>query len=176
MMKKKRLLALSLATIMGMSTLGNTISTVHAAESDISIVSEFTEDIFNQNFTMSEDELRNYGLSDSEIKQFNNFALSGINVANGNVSGSITSEEISSGAQTRGKFSAAVKLIRKTYKKLPKQVKSFIAKYTKLDILLNLIEHYTGTLEDAIYNACCKVGMPKNVANFVTKTIMLFVF
>ena len=59
MMKKKRLLALSLATIMGMSTLGNTISTVHAAESDISIVSEFTEDIFNQNFTMSEDELRN---------------------------------------------------------------------------------------------------------------------
>lgn len=55
-------------------------------------------------------------------------------------------------------------------------MKQIIAKYTKLSVLLNLIEHYTGTLENAIYNACRQVGMPKNIANFVTKTIMLFIF
>lgn len=176
-MKKKRLLALSLATLMGTTTLGGGLNAVHAAENNHSTSTETrVEDHFNKGFSMDKDELIKFGLSDSEIKIFNNFTSSGIIIDNGEVSGNINLDDLNSGEQMRGKFSAAVKLIRKAYNKLPAKVKSFIAKYTKLNVLLNLIEHYTGTLEDAIYTACRKVGMPKDVANFVTKTIMLFVF
>lgn len=80
------------------------------------------------------------------------------------------------GIQERGKWSAAVKLIKKAYNKLPSSVRNYINKYTGLTAFLNLIEHYTGKLEDAIYNACIKSGMSKTIANTVTKTIMLFVF
>ena len=175
-MKKKQLLALSLAAIIGTTTLGGSLSTVQAAENGNVISSKITMgEYFNKDYTMSEDELKAYGLSDSEIEGFNNFVLSEINVQNGNISGNNIGD-LNDGVQTRGKFSSAVKLIRKAYRKLPKKVKKLIAQYTKLETLLNLIEHYTGALEDGIYNACRTVGMPKNVANFVAKTIMLFVF
>lgn len=78
--------------------------------------------------------------------------------------------------QERGKFTWAVKLIRKAWNKLPKNVRNFINRYTNLSGFLNFIEHYTGKLEDGIYNACKKVGMPNWMANIVTKTIMLVVF
>lgn len=175
-MKRKQLLALSLATVIGTSVVSGNVATVHASEYDQSIVYSSIEDTFDKNFSMSHVELKGYGLSDSEIKEFNNFLSSGINVINGEVSGNIDIGSLDNEIQTRGKFSSAVKLIRKAYNKLPSKVKKIIAKYTKLNVLLNLIEHYTGTLEDAIYNACRKVGMPKSVTNFVTKTIMLFVF
>lgn len=170
-MKKKQLLALFLATTMIATTLGGSLSTVYASEYNYSAASGFTDDVFDENFSMDSEELKDYGLSSSEIEQFNNFVSSGINVLNGELFGNIDTE----GIQTRGKFSKAVKLIKKAYKKLPTKVKTYIAKYTKLNVLLNLIEHYTGSLEGAIYNACRKVGMPKNIANFVTKTIMLFI-
>lgn len=77
--------------------------------------------------------------------------------------------------QPSGKVSAAAKLLLKAYRKLPNHVKKLIAKYTKLNVFLSIVEHYTGALEDAVYHACLKVGMPKMMANIVTKTIMLLV-
>lgn len=67
------------------------------------------------------------------------------------------------------------KAIVKIWKKLPKSVKSKIAKYTSLAGFIKAIDHYTGTEEHVINAACRKVGMSKAWANAVTKTITLFI-
>lgn len=67
------------------------------------------------------------------------------------------------------------KAIIKVWKKLPKSVKSKIAKYTSLAGFIKAIDHYTGTEEHIIYSACRRVGMSKTWANIVTKTITLFI-
>ncbi len=173
-MKMKKIIVLSLAYLMGASAILGNLKLIKASEVD-SILQN--EDEFIEDFTMDYSDLKEYGLTDDEIERFNNYKSSNIMIENGELKGeNINIDEIYEGVQARGKFSSAVKLIKKYYKKLPKGVRSFIEKYTKLSIFLGLIEHYTGTLEAGIYNACRKVGMSKNVSNFVTKTIMLFVF
>lgn len=102
------------------------------------------------------------------MQNFNNYSGSDITLIDGQALPDIPSLE-------RGKLTWAVKAIRKVYNKLPSKVKTVIASYTGLTGFLNLIEHYTGTLENGIYNACIKVGMPKSTANFVKKTVMLFI-
>lgn len=67
------------------------------------------------------------------------------------------------------------KAIVKVWKKIPKSIKKQIAKYTTLGGLIKAIDHYTGTEYHIIYSACRYVGMSKNVANIVTKTITLFI-
>lgn len=176
--KNKRYLAMGLVFTITATTLGNSVPVFanNYTNSMINTTSPLEEkkilDSFDASFIIDNTTLKEYGLSEAEILKFNNYILSDIYIKNGILS----SYDVEDPILTRGKFTTAVKAIRKAYNKLPKKVKQIIAKYTKLSVLLNLIEHYTGTLENAIYNACRQVGMPKNIANFVTKTIMLFVF
>ena len=55
-------------------------------------------------------------------------------------------------------------------------MKNIIAQYTEFSTILNFIENATGTLQNAIYDACIKVGMSKSVANIVTAAIMTIAF
>jgi len=55
-------------------------------------------------------------------------------------------------------------------------VKKFIAAYMGLETLLSFIENATGTIQDAVYQACRDVGMSHSVANIVTAAIMTLVF
>lgn len=71
--------------------------------------------------------------------------------------------------------STVAKAVSKAWKKLPASVKKTIGKYTGLNGFLSAIDHYTGTEYHIIYSACKKVGMSKNTADFVTKTITLFI-
>lgn len=59
---------------------------------------------------------------------------------------------------------------------MPRAVKGYIAGHTGLDTLLSFVENATGNLQNAVYNACRKVGMNKTVANIVTAAIMTLVF
>lgn len=164
---KKYVAGILSAAICATSMGAITPSIVQAAEPS-AITDESTQG-FNPNLTLDENLLKSFGLTDSQIKEFNNYEMSGLYVKNG-----VIVDE--NGAEARGKFTAIVKTIRKLYNKLPDSVKKLIAKYTNLDTLLGLIEHYTGTIEDAIYNACITVGMPDWAATLVTKTIMLLIF
>lgn len=80
-----------------------------------------------------------------------------------------------SNSRTRVGASAIAKAVLKIWKKLPKGIKSKIAKYTGIAGFLKAIDHFTGTEYHIIYSACRYVGMPRNVADIVTKTITLFI-
>lgn len=129
---------------------------------------------FDPNLKVDEEILKEFDLTEDEMELFNSYKESNILLDNGDAF--LNGEQLNIQSMERGRFTWAVKAIRKAYNRLPKKVKQYIARYTKLNTLLNLIEHYTGKLEDAIYSACKRVGMPHWMANFVTKTIMLFVF
>ncbi len=169
-------MALSLAAIISIGFISNEISTVNASYYNPISTYQVINDVFDKNYSMSYEELKEYGLSDSEINAFNNFSSPYNNMLDSKNPRNINFPNYNKNIQTFGKFSSAARIIRKAYNKLPRKIKNLIAKYTRINILLNLIEHYTGTLEDAIYSAFRKIGMPKGIANFVTKTIMLFVF
>lgn len=68
----------------------------------------------------------------------------------------------------------AVKIIRAGYDKLPPSVVH--CRYMGLETLLSFIENATGTIQDAVYQACRDVGMSHSVANIVTAAIMTLVF
>jgi len=82
---------------------------------------------------------------------------------------------ITSGTATRGKISWAVKAIRQVWDKLPKKVKTTIGGYAGLEGILSVVEHYTGALEDAIYEGAKNIGLNDTAAWWVSKTIMLFI-
>ena len=84
-------------------------------------------------------------------------------------------EEMNNTAQTRGKTSWIAKAIRKAWRKLPFQVRKTINAYIGLESFLNVIDHFTGTVENVVYKACKKVGMSNDTAWWVTKAITLFV-
>ncbi|WP_156314128.1 hypothetical protein [Companilactobacillus kimchii] len=119
---------------------------------------------------LSDQELRGLGFTDQEIETYHNNIDSNLIIDHGVVING-QGDGIS-----RGKFTWAVKTIRKGYSKLPSGVKKYIAAHTGLDTLLGFIENATGTLQDAIYKACRNVGMNATVANIVTAAIMTLVF
>lgn len=82
---------------------------------------------------------------------------------------------ITSGTATRGKLSWAVKAIRQVWDKLPKKIKTTIGGYAGLEGILSVVEHYTGALEDAIYEGAKNIGLNDTAAWWVSKTIMLFI-
>lgn len=71
----------------------------------------------------------------------------------------------------RGKMSLAIKAIRKAYKKLPLAVRNTIETFTKLEVLLGTLDHWTGAVEDGIFWACKQVGIPDVAARFVAKAL-----
>lgn len=129
------------------------------------------EDQFDPDFQLDGSELKANGFTTEEIEAVNNYELSGVYLEDGKAFiGGVEQKEIQ-----RGKFTWAVKAIRKVWNRLPTKVKTTIGSYVGINGFLRLIEHYTGSLENAIYSACKKVGMSSGVANFVTKTMMLFI-
>lgn len=84
-----------------------------------------------------------------------------------------TEEQITALQKERGKWGAAIKAIRKGYSKLPAGVKSSINKYLGLNAILGTLDHWTGWIEDGIYYACRKSGMPDWMARTVAKALTL---
>lgn len=82
-----------------------------------------------------------------------------------------TPQEIKALKQERGKIGAAVKAIRIGYSKIPKWIRNLIAKYAGLEAILSQLDHWTGAIEDGIYNACRSVGMPEWLAWLVAKAL-----
>ena len=73
----------------------------------------------------------------------------------------------------RGKWSFSVTAIRKGYSKLPSNVKRWINQYIGLNSILSTLEHFTGWIEDGIYQACKRAGMPDWMAWTVAKALTL---
>lgn len=71
--------------------------------------------------------------------------------------------------------SAIAKAVLRVWKALPAGIRHKIESYTTLNGFLNAIDHFTGTEEHIIYQACKYVGMNDFWANIVTKTITLFI-
>lgn len=114
---------------------------------------------------MLSQQLKGIGLSDEEINTYLNSDESVIYLQNGEV----VDNEGNPISLQRGKFSWAAAAIRKKYSKLPKSVKNIINSFTNIEVILGLIQHFTGMVEDALYKACKYVGMPDWAAWTVSK-------
>lgn len=129
-----------------------------------------------ENAKPSVEQLKELGLSDSDIDNYLTTDKTGITLYYGEAydkDGNLITD--GQDRVKRGKLSWAVKAIRKSYSKAPKPVKNLIAKYTQLEVLLGLIDHFTGAVEDAIYWACKQVGMPDWAAWTVSKGLTLLI-
>jgi hypothetical protein len=74
-----------------------------------------------------------------------------------------------------GKFTWAVAAIKKAWHKLPDKVKGVLggASTTKF---FHTLEHYTGAIEDGIYEGFLRVTGNKTLSRMLAKTVMLLVF
>ena len=78
-----------------------------------------------------------------------------------------------------GKFSAAIKAIRKGYNALPASMRSRIEAYFKIEAFLKIVDTYTGTIDAAVKSTVERfMGRAEfpNTAWWVYKTFMAFVF
>ena len=166
-MKKMILIAgsVALATLLSV-TVPSVTSVVYASETAKAELKSVQEDKF---IGVSDNQLKKLGFNDQQIRNNHTNLENPILIENGMVENNGQSAE-------RGKFTWAVKLIRKAYNLLPASVKAYIVAHSSLDTLLSFIENATGTIQDAVYNACRKVGMNATVANLVTAAIMTLVF
>lgn len=166
-MKKTILIAgsVAFATLLSV-TVPSVTSVAYASETAKLELESVQEDKF---IGVSDDQLKELGFNDQQIGTYHNNLENPIMIENGFVENNGQSGE-------RGKFTWAVKLIRKAYNLLPASVKAYILAHSSLDTLLSFIENATGTIHDAVYNGCRKIGMNTTVANIVTAAIMTFVF
>lgn len=167
-MKHLKKVTLGFLAITVLSTVSSSFTPVLANE-----INNTDQVISNSESTfqgLTDDELKDLGFSSNEIRNYHNNLENEIYLKNGKIVKS------NSEVTLDGKFTAAVKIIRKGYNKLPKKVKQYIAAHTGLETFLGFIENATGTIQDAVYKACIKVGMNKTVANIVTAAIMTLVF
>jgi hypothetical protein len=78
-----------------------------------------------------------------------------------------------------GKFSAAIKAIRKGYNALPASMRNKIEAYFKIEAFLKIVDTYTGTIDTAVKSTVERfMGRAEfpNTAWWVYKTFMAFVF
>ena len=85
----------------------------------------------------------------------------------------VSEKEIQSAKMQRGKWSIAVKAIRKAYFKVPPKIRGYINRYVGLNAILGTLDHFTGWIEDGIYQACKRAGMPDWMAWSVAKALTL---
>ncbi|MGY3778466.1 hypothetical protein [Isobaculum melis] len=111
------------------------------------------------------------GLTDSQILQILSGQESGITLDQGRAFDKDGNELF---VAQRGKFSWAVRAIKAAWNKLPSGVKKAIGGAAGLSTLLNVIDNFTGKVEDAVYAGCKALGMNGTVAWWVTKALMLF--
>lgn len=146
---------------------------------DETLFDEEFDSFYYEEFTDAEKaELEEDGLIDEWNNSIDGQAPSGLYVYNGDLVGNTAKvEELlkdDGSIQPRGKISTAVKAFKKVYKKIPAKYKKAINKVIKVDLIIKLLEHYTGALENALYKACRKAGLSATKAKFITKTVMLF--
>ncbi|KRK93573.1 hypothetical protein [Companilactobacillus futsaii] len=166
-MKMYKTISIGFVVLTALSVSAPSITTeVRAAKVDDTVVQGETDEFKG----LTDQELKDLGFNNQEINNYNNNINDNLIIDHGMVING-QGDGIS-----RGKFTWAVKVIRKGYSKLPSSVKKYIAAHTGLDTLLDFVENATGTLQDAIYKACRNVGMNATIANIVTAAIMTLVF
>lgn len=170
-MKKIIISSLVAATLVG--TITPSISAVAAefsSESNLEINEELEtkNDVYSPYTELpSSEELAELGLTDQQIDGISNFTYSGIMVD--------TSTTNPGEFTTMGKFSAAVKLIRAGWKKLPLKVRTYIGGFVGIDTFLSYVETMTGTIENALYKTCIHFGMSSGWATAISKTIVFII-
>lgn len=78
--------------------------------------------------------------------------------------------EAESTPTTRGKLSWAVKILKIAWTKIPTKVKVAIGGYAAYSKILNVLNTFTGTVEDGLYKGCKSFG----IAWWVTKALLAF--
>jgi hypothetical protein len=111
------------------------------------------------------------GLSSEKIKEIETVDTSRIYLENGKV----YIDGIEQKDLQRGKLSWAIKAIRTAYKKLPDNIKKWIASYIGFETFLNILDGYTGAVTDGIKWVLESSGMPSWMADFCAKTITTFI-
>lgn len=110
----------------------------------------------------TEEKLDGLGLTENEKNQF----IADI--------GLIKEEVASTPGKERGKIQVAVKILRKSYSKLPKPVKALLS-IAGFSRLLSIVNTFTGSVESALYRGCKALGMNNSDAWLVTKTLVAIV-
>lgn len=173
MKHKKTIFKLSstaLALSIGFIALAPT-SAVFAAEKDVNRSTISYSNFIPNNFDRNE--LHNLGISDLEIDKLINASATGITLKNGvayDANGNILE------VRERGKLSVAVKAIKGVWDKLPTKVKVAIGGATGFEKLLGYIDHFTGSVEDAVYNGLLYIGCSPSVAWWAMKIITALAF
>ncbi|RHW49227.1 hypothetical protein DS831_09045, partial [Bombilactobacillus bombi] len=114
-------------------------------------------------------EFKQIGMSDKDIQRYHKNINSDLYLENGY----ITNPD--QNPLQRGKFTWAVKIIRKSYGRIPRYIRAYIDQRIGIGTLLSFIENATGALQNAIYNACRKAGMNPTWANVTTSAIMALI-
>lgn len=159
-----------LALSIGFTALAPT-SSAFAAEKDVNISAISNSNFISNNFDRNE--LYNLGISDSEIDNLINTSITGITLKNG-----VTYDANGNPLQVmeRGKLSWAVKAIQGIYNKIPTKVKVAIGGTAGFGKLLGYINHFTGSVEDAVYNGLIYIGCSPSVAWWAMKIITALAF
>ncbi|MCY9509915.1 hypothetical protein M5W68_01235 [Paenibacillus larvae] len=71
----------------------------------------------------------------------------------------------------RGKLSWAVKALKKAWDMIPSKVKVAVGGVAGFAKLLDFIDHYTGAVEDAVYEGLIALGVNKTVAWWIMKIL-----
>ncbi|USB31695.1 hypothetical protein [Paenibacillus sp. YPG26] len=119
-------------------------------------------------------ELKELGVTVSEIKKLLLTKSSGVYLIDGvayDRNGKLIEQSDPNTITTQGKFTAVIKLLKAGWDKLPSGVQDAIGGTAGFAALLNTIDHFTGSVEDAIYQGCLALGMSETVAWWVTKTL-----
>lgn len=147
--------------------------TVQAFEGDTTTSNEITiESKFENIQAPSINELEKLNLSDAEIQALLSIESTGIYLVDGVAYDKDGNKLV---VKERGKLSWATKILRAGWDKLPKGTKDAIGGIAGFEALLNFIDHYTGAIEDAVYEGCLMLGMGETAAWWVTKTLTLLV-
>ncbi|MBU3130003.1 hypothetical protein LGL55_18860 [Clostridium tagluense] len=85
-----------------------------------------------------------------------------------------TRDEVNAIKNSRGKLSWAVKALRVAWDKIPTKVKTAIGGYVGFEKMMDVIENYTGAIEDGIYKGVLEVTGNSTAAWWISKTLMLF--
>lgn len=165
----------TLAVTMGFATLAPSYS-VFASEKENTVNTTNNTNMvsFINDFNLDKNELYDLGVSDSEINALiNTSSVSGITLKNGVAYDSNGNIILS---KERGKLSWAVKAIRAVWDKIPTKVKVAIGGTAGFEKLLGYIDHFTGSVEDAVYNGLIYIGCSKTVAWWAMKIITALAF
>lgn len=123
-------------------------------------------------YTPTKEELKQLGLSDIEIKQLFEMKSTGITLYYGEAYNS-NGDLITDGQHRvkRGKLSWAVKALKKAWDMIPSKVKVAVGGAAGFAKLLDFIDHYTGAVEDAVYEGLIALGVNKTVAWWIMKIL-----